>query len=114
MLKKQILIGLLSLLAINAYADLDFSAYKGKSNGGNKTDIDAYKDGIAPIKIKSPLGTSAQKNILSDLTAKYGVQAKNSNLNIIDYVLSNGTQEEKDLFKDYKKTIILNGSARNL
>jgi len=95
MRKKIIFISLITLIGINAYAELDFSAYKGRSSGGTKQDVDAYKDGVAPIKINSPLISQNPKNILSDLTKTYGEKAKKQNMSVLDYVMNYGSDSDK-------------------
>lgn len=83
-------------------------------NSGQLNAMDAYKDGIG-IYIVDQIGGNVTNNYeMNTLVYKYGTEAKIADVNIKDYVLSNGSIIEKDLavgIGKFKPIMIANGTV---
>ena len=109
-MKKKILL-LLAIVTI-ASADIQIGQMKIKNpvlslqylsveHGGTKAMIDAYSDGIGVVVVGNP-GIKADNEAVNKLVFKYGEKAKEASTSLPDYVLANGTPEDKILAQKIK------------
>jgi surface protein len=103
-MKKIIYIYLIGILfSINLLANQNLSSKLNKiplsfnflsfENGGNKTAIDAYSDGIGLYVT----GEDKSYKAMNELVFKYGEEAKKAGETLKDFVISNGNNQEQEL-----------------
>ena len=113
MKKKLILLSLISssILSADAFINPLPNSVKSIDNGGTKSAIDAYKDGIGAELIDKP-GIATDNSAMNVLTIKYGEAAKVNNVTIVDQVVyGNSNPTSADLALAGKLTI--DGAACN-
>lgn len=96
-LKKIILISCIGssfLLADKMLIPLP-SEYLAVENAGQKTAIDAYQDGVGIYAIEAIGANKIDNSAMNELVFKYGEESKRISSTIKDFVLENGTNEEK-------------------
>jgi hypothetical protein len=87
------------------------NSVKSFDNGGTKSAIDAYKDGIGAEIVDKP-GVSTDNSAMNILTIKYGEEAKINNVTVVDQVIyGNSNPTSADLALAGRLTI--DGAACN-
>ena len=87
-MKKQLMLFsfISSLVLADTFTNPLPASVKATDNGGSKSAIDAYKDGIGAELIDKP-GVATDNSAMNILTIKYGEEAKASNVTVVDQVL---------------------------
>jgi hypothetical protein len=95
-MKKIITLSLMSsILLADTFTNPLSNSVKSIDNGGVKSAIDAYKDGIGAELVERP-GVAVDNSAMNTLALKYGEAAKINNTTIVDQVMNgNGTAEDK-------------------
>jgi surface protein len=101
-MKKYIYLSLATILSLNLFANNGLSLKKipldnkflSTENGGEKSAIDAYSDGVGIYTI----GLADKKfSAMNELVFKYGEEAKQNEEPLKSFVLDNGSDSEKQL-----------------
>jgi hypothetical protein len=97
-MKKILYISLITVLYLNLYANEKFkipinNKFLSIENGGDKEAIDAYSDGIGLYVT----GEDKSYKAMNELVFKHGEEAKKAGETLKDYVISNGSDSEKQL-----------------
>jgi hypothetical protein len=98
-----------SILSADTFINPLPNSVKSIDNGGVKSAIDAYQDGIGAELIDKP-GVATDNSAMNTLVLKYGEAAKSNNVTIVDQVVY-GTGTEADKIIAGKLTI--NGATCN-
>jgi hypothetical protein len=115
-MKKQLI--LLSFVSSMLLADTFINplpnSVKATDNGGSKSAIDAYKDGIGAELMDKP-GIATDNSAFNTLTLKYGEAAKANNVSVVDQVLhGNSNPTSTDLaLATFLSSANPNGTACN-
>jgi hypothetical protein len=112
-MKKQLILlsFVSSILLADTFTNPLPASVKATDNGGVKSAIDAYKDGIGAELVEKP-GVAVDNSAMNILTIKYGEAAKINNVTVVDQVVygnSNPTAADLAL----AGTLTVNGAACN-
>jgi hypothetical protein len=113
-MKKYLSISLLTstILIGDSFINPLPNSVKSIDNGGTKSAIDAYKDGIGAELIDKP-GVATDNSAMNTLVLKYGEAAKANNVTIVDQVVYGTSPEATQAEKSLAGTLTLNGATCN-